>query len=356
VQVFASAMGQYDNVGDTVLRRGFLDTLRRVGTLNVFVGNRDADHVSALGLAEHDILYHTSAEWRARVSRALTKERSLYAFDTGETEVRRAFALRYLRLAPLLIASRLRGGISAHVGVGVRESTPWRVPISAVLRLCSVVTWRDEYSRRVMGHGGLSPDWAFALGSPAEFLRSDSTPRPRLAIAIRQGLSHAKREKPSEEWVSAVRQMSDELGLKPIVVAQIERDGPLTEELADRFGCEAVVWDGPNHSRQESRLRAVYRESSVVLSDRLHGLVIAATEGAVPIGLAMSENDKVTRTLAGVGISGTIVDRSLGDPDVAIDVMRDAIGRRAEIVESVLAARVSIQGLADRLVALSARN
>ena len=56
MQVYASAVGQYDNLGDTVLRRGFLDGLRRVGPLNVFVGKRDADYLSALGLGEADTL------------------------------------------------------------------------------------------------------------------------------------------------------------------------------------------------------------------------------------------------------------------------------------------------------------
>ncbi len=355
MQVFASAMGQFDNVGDTVLRRGFLNALRRVGPLHVFVGAHDADYLSALELTGDDTIYRTSAEWRSRILRALTRERSLYAFDTGETEVKKAFALRYLRLAPLLLASKFSGGVSAHVGVGVREPSAWRVPISTVLRLCSVVTWRDEYSRRIMGVGSVSPDWAFALGSPAGFLRSDQHPRPRFAIAVRQGLSHASREAPDAEWVTKVQRISAERGLEPVVVAQIERDGPLAEELAARFGCEAVVWEGPNHSRQEDRLRAVYRESAVVLSDRLHGLVMAATEGAVPIGLAMSQNDKVERTLAGAGITGSTIDRAIADSGNAAKVVRNAIERRAEFAESVIEARSAIRELSDRLVELSAR-
>ena len=356
MQVYASAMGQYDNVGDTVLRRGFLDALRKVGPLNVYVGERDDDHLSALGLQDGDTLYRTSPEWRSRLSRALSRERSLYAFDTGETEAQRAFAMRYLRLAPLLLASRLRGGVSAHVGFGVREPTPWRVPIGAVLRLCSVVTWRDDYSRSFMGVGSVSPDWAFALGSSDEFLLTDTQPRPYLAIAFRQGLSHAGRDKPTDAWIATVRRMADELGLIPIVLAQIERDGPLALELADRLGCEAVVWEGPHHAKQEERLRAAYRLSAAVLSDRLHGLIIAATEGAVPIALAASEHDKASRTLAGVGITGTTVERTMPDYDAAYAVVSSAIQRRGEVAERVVAARAAIDALSDRLVALSKKS
>nr|WP_168209122.1 polysaccharide pyruvyl transferase family protein [Agromyces intestinalis] len=356
MQVYASAMGQVDNVGDTVLRRGFLDALRRVGPLHVYVGARDDDHLSGLGLHDGDRLYRTSAEWRGRLSKALTAERSLYAFDTGETEVQRAFAMRYLRLAPLLVAARLRGGAAAHVGVGVREPTAWRVPISAVLRLCQVVTWRDEPSRRMMGVGGVSPDWAFALGAPEDVLLAapDDADRRTLAIAVRASLSHAERDRPDARWIAAIGTLADELGLEPVVVAQIERDGPLAEELADALGAEAVVWDGPNHAKQEARLRAVYRGSRAVVSDRLHALVIAATEGAVPIGLANGDDDKVVRTLAAAGITGTSVDRALADPDTALATARDAIGRHAEIMASVVEARRTIDAVVDGLVELTA--
>lgn len=354
VQVFASAVGQYDNVGDTVLRRGFLDALRKVGPLHVYVGSRDEDHLSGLGLQPDDRLYRTSPEWRARLSKGLTTERSLYAFDTGETEVRRPFAMRYVRLAPLLVASRLRGGRSAHLGVGVRESSPWRMPIAAVLRLCSVVTWRDQVSRQVMGVGRITPDWAFALGAPEDVLvEAPSDPARRyLAVAIRASLSHAARDRPSAEWVETVRRMAAELGLEPVFVAQIERDGPLAEELAAELGAEAVVWRSPNHAEHEARIRDVYRRSRLVLSDRLHALVIAATEGAVPVGLADGPDDKVVRTLAGAGITGTCVDRRLGDADEAIAVAAHAVAEAPAIMGHVIAARHALAGLTDELVAI----
>ncbi|WP_394554204.1 hypothetical protein ACDF64_06470 [Agromyces sp. MMS24-JH15] len=358
VDVYASAVGQYDNVGDTVLRRGFLDALRRVGPLHVYVGGRDDDHLSGLGLHEADRLYRTRPEWRSRVSRALTTERSLYAFDTGETEVQRAFAMRYLRLAPLLLASRLRGGASAHLGVGVRESTAWRVPISAVLRLCSVVTWRDDVSRRMMGVGGVSPDWAFALGAPDGVLASaaDDPGRDRLAIGVRASLEHAERDRPDQRWLDAVAGLADRLGLEPVLVAQIERDGPLAQELAGALGVEAVVWEGPNHAKQEARLRGTYRRSKAVLSDRLHGLVIAATEGAVPLVLASDGSDKATRTLAGAGIADTAVDRTLADPAAAAATAARALDRHAEIMDRVILARRDIDDLTRTLVALAGRN
>lgn len=342
MRVFVSAVGQYDNVGDTVLRRAYLDVLRTLGPLEVYLGDKTDGYASALRLHEDDRIHRAGGSWRREISRALAGGRDVYAFDTGETEATRPFARRYLRLAPLLAVSRLRGGLVVQAGVGVRESTPWRLPIAAVLRLASTVTWRDEQSRRMMGLGSVTPDWAFALGADEASLRAD-TDRPLLAVAIRQGLEHAARDRPDDAWTARVRGLADSLGLDIVVTAQIERDGPLALDLAERLGGEAVVWLDDDHARQEQRLREAYRRSAAVLTDRLHAAVIAATEGAVPIALVTGPADKVMRTLEGAGIVGTSVPRALeGD---AVDTIIRSVGRRDEVVDAVLDAR----GRIDRL-------
>lgn len=348
MRILASAVGQYDNVGDTVLRRGFLDHLRTIAPLRVYVGDKTADYVSGLGLQTGDIAVTNSKEWRSAVSRNLMNG-GIYAFDTGETEAERAFAKRYLKLAPLLAVNRLRGGTAVQLGVGVRASTPWRHPIATVLRLCDMVSWRDEKSRAMMGLGTVTPDWAFALGSSDDFLRDETVARPLLAIAFRQGLSHMARDKPSDAWVETVRSMAERLGLMPIVVAQIERDGPLAHELADRLGCDALPWLDDNHARQEERLRETYRRSALVLSDRLHAVVIAATEGAVPIALSAGPMDKVTRTLEGAGIPRTSVARDLADEATANAVVDDALSRRPAIMEAVVTSRSRLRAVTDTL-------
>ena len=349
MRILASAVGQYDNVGDTVLRRGFLDHLRTIAPLQVYIGDKTDDYVSGLGLQPGDIAVRSSAQWRSDVSKQLLGGGGVYAFDTGETEVERAFAKRYLRLAPLLAVNRLRGGTSVQLGVGVRASTPWRVPIGTVLQLCDMVSWRDEKSRDMMGFGTVTPDWAFALGSADDLLGDVERPRPLLAIAFRQSLSHMSRDKPDDEWVAKVRRLAERLGLEPVVVAQIERDGPLAVELAERLGCGALPWLDDNHARQEERLREVYRDSALVLSDRLHAVVIAATEGAVPIALSAGPMDKVSRTLEGAGIHATSVRRDLGDEPAFAATVDDALARRAEIMDAVVDARRRLTAVTDQL-------
>lgn len=339
MSVLVSAVGQHDNVGDTVLRRGMLDHLREIAPLRVYVGDKSDGYLSGLGLHEDDVVIRDGSLWRRTVTRELLAGGAVYAFDTGETELQAAFARRFARIAPLLLTNRIRGGVAVQLGVGVREQTAWRRPIAAALRLCDTVTWRDEASRSIMGLGSVAPDWAFALGSPESMLFDTERARPLLAVAFRQSLSHAARDKPSDAWVGTIREFADDLALRPVVVAQIARDSPLTEELAARLDCEAVVWLDDDHARQEERLRATYRDSALVLSDRLHAVVIAATEGAVPVALSTGAMDKTTRTLDSAGIHGTSVPRDLSDPPAALGVIRDALTRRPEIMRAVADSR-----------------
>jgi len=349
VKVFASVLGQVDNVGDTALRRAFLDAVRPMGDLQVYVGEREDWYLSGLGLAPTDTLFRSSPVWRRAISGAVAAGPSVYAFNAGEMELERDYALQYLRLAPLLLASRLRGGHAIHAGFGVRRSTPWKLPIGATVRLCDVVSWRDRYSRDVMGTGRVAPDWAFALGADDATLLGPEGDRPYLAIALRwNGLS------PDDAWRASVRRTADALGLRIVVTAQILRDGPPAERLAAELGGEAVVWDGPDHAAQEARLRAVYRSSRVLVTDRLHAAVIALTEGAPAVALSDSPRSKVARTLEAAGIAGASVDAGLRDAAALERTARDLVERRRAVMRHVVAARADIAALTRDMRAITA--
>ncbi|UZN04119.1 polysaccharide pyruvyl transferase family protein [Cellulomonas sp. S1-8] len=350
MDVFVSAVGQHDNIGDTVLRRAYLDVVRPLGRLHVFVGDKPDGYVAGLRLGGEDVVHRAPASWRAAVRQGLLTG-ACYGFDSGETEVRRPYAKRYARLAPLLAVNRARGGIALQVGTGVREAQAWRLPISAVLRLCDVVTWRDGFSRDLMRVGTVAPDWGFALGPDETTLRAD-TDRPLLAVAVRQGTGDVRREPPDAAWAARVRTLADGLGLTPVVVTQVGRDGPTGDRLAHDLGAEHVAWHDDDHAGQEDRLRDVYRRCRYVLSDRLHVVVVAATEGAVPVGLTAATApggapDKVERTLTAAGLVGTCLPRDVTDVDRAHATLAGI--RRDDVVDAVLDARAQLAVLADRI-------
>jgi len=344
MRVFASAMGQIDNVGDTVLRRAFLDALRGAGELNVFVGARSDHYLSGLGLHDSDRIYRTSAEWRHEISRSTLREASVYAFNAGEMELQRAYAMRYVRLAPHLLLNRLRGGQSVHAGFGVREKTLWRIPVSATLRLCGLVTWRDAYSRDAMGLGRIAPDWAFVTGATDANLLASTADRSILALSVRYN-----DRRPDDLWLESLRTLANTLALDIVAVAQIERDGPLAQELAARLGGTAVVWDGPDHFTQEQKLREVYQRSLLVVGDRLHAAVIGLTEGALPLVIADADQSKAVRTLDSVGIRGATIGWNLDDPAALERRARDVISRREPILRHVVEARRVLDNLTQSI-------
>ncbi len=351
MDVLVSAVGQHDNIGDTVLRRAYLDVVRPLGRLHVFVGDKPDGYVAGLRLHPDDVVHRDPTAWRTAVRRGLLAG-ACYGFDSGETEVRRPYAKRYARLAPLLAVNKARGGTAVQVGTGVREAQAWRVPIAATLRLLDVVAWRDAYSRDLMGVGQVAPDWAFALGPDEGALRDDTQERPLLAVAVRQGTGDVRREPPDAAWAGRVRALADALGLTPVVVTQVGRDGPTGDRLAHDLGAEHVAWPHDDHAVQEDVLRDVYRRSRYVLSDRLHVVVVAATEGAVPVGLTAptapdAAPDKVERTLTAAGITGTCLPRDLPDVDAAVATLTAV--QRTDVVDAVLAARASLGALGDRI-------
>jgi hypothetical protein len=357
MKIFASVLGQVDNVGDTVLRRAFLEAIRPAGDLQLFVGDRDDSYLGALGLADTDTVFRSSATWRREVSRTSLREASVYAFNAGEIEVRRSYAQQYLRLAPLLLASRLRGGHAVHAGFGIRRPSAWRVPIGATLRLCDIVSWRDHESRAAMGFGRVAPDWAFAAGSADADLntRWSDAGRGLLAVSLRYN-----GPRPDATWTRSVRRLADQHGLEIVAVAQILRDGPLAEELAAELGGVAVVWAGPDHAAQEEKLRETYRRTRLLVSNRLHAAVMGLTEGALPLALALAHGGaqagtgKVSRSLAAAGIHGVSVDAGFADFAALERTARDVLGRREPILQHVVDARADLRKLGADIRRLTA--
>ena len=62
-KVFAVGRGQYENVGDIILRRQLLDWIRPGGELHVYVGHSPAGYDDGLRLSPDDHLYRSLRAW-----------------------------------------------------------------------------------------------------------------------------------------------------------------------------------------------------------------------------------------------------------------------------------------------------
>lgn len=347
VNVFLSVAGQNDNLGDSVLRRGFLRSFQgtSVGETHVLVGNNDDDYLSAVGLTGSERLHRSSDSWSKALDRSVLRTRTVIGFNAGEVQVTAERAhLGWRTLGRLLLAGT-RGGAGIHVGVGIRDPRKGSTAaLKAVLRQCAVVSWRDEPSREATGTGLITPDWAFSEGSTAGDRHSRE--RNRVVVSMR-----VDRPAPTAEWIGHVRRAADSSGCSITVFSQVHRDNERAVELAARFGADAeiVVWESGSHAEWENTARELYSRARFVVSDRLHALIIGATEGAVPIGFTVPEPEKLRRTLgaAGLGEFAFALDSS-DDVSERLDTLIRSAG---EVDTAVSAARVQISSLQQQIAA-----
>ena len=68
-------------------------------------------------------------------------------------------------------------------------------------------------------------------------------------------------------------------------VVQVREDEARARELAVALGGEYEMWGDTDAVEQEARLRQRYSGARLVVSDRMHVLVLAAIDGAAPAEL-----------------------------------------------------------------------
>lgn len=347
-RILVSAEGQTDNVGDSVLRRGLLEALRPHGRLVVRLADTTDEYVAGLRLHAEDTVVRSRRQWQQEVV-AAARRGDVLAHNAGEALLARGWALGYARMAPLVTLARLRGGHAVHLGFGLRAPHPvWGPVVRASLAPCDLVTWRDDDSRRWAGTGTTAPDWGWAAGPtgpggthPGTAVADLPSPgRDTLAVSMR-----GDRPTPSDAWFATVRAVAAERGLTVVVAPQVGRDRARAAELARRLDAELVDADDWSHDVVEERVRAVYRRAALVVSDRLHAVVVGHTEGAVPVGLGPGVA-KIGRTLATVGLRGAAV---------PAEHVPDAVTQVHALLDDRVAVLAAADAARDRLVELAAR-
>lgn len=300
-RVFVWAEGLASNLGDSVLRRGLLRRLEAHNAVHAYVGHGGDGYLSGLEMSTRTTAYTSEWRWHLAIVRSSLRRRTVVLMSPGEAIAdRRSLLMRAAFVAEGLLV-RLRGGALHQTGVGIRRPVGrWPVGIRATAGVCDIVTWRDEWSRDFIGKGSVFPDWAMGEGPRAA---GEEAPRQLLALSFR-----GDRAQPSTEEVTALRDLSIELGLRPIVVAQVAADDAPGRALAQQLQCDFIEWGSGDHAEVEARVRSVYARTQVILSDRVHGLIIAATEGAIPVPFGFVSVEKARRTLDAAGLQSPILD------------------------------------------------
>ncbi|MDN3442790.1 hypothetical protein [Microbacterium sp. APC 3901] len=297
--VFAQLSGQDDNLGDSELRVAYLDALRGHGRhVHVFLATPTTDYSARFSTTSDVTFYEDRVSW-ARAMNATT--RPVYAFNAGEINPRPGVfpGPRLVKEATRAVSN---GGIVLATGIGIRNAQDVSsVKFDPAFRDAAVMSWRDQGSRDAAGFGGFAPDWAYSLGrATADWAKPDE--RPLLAVTFR-----FDRPWPGDEWLSAVRAFALATSTRIVTVTQVARDSPRAVRLAEALGGDYLEPPSMRHDALDEYVRAVYRQSLAVISDRAHGLIMGASEGAYPIGSG-SDPHKISRLLAAVGL-GDLVGR-----------------------------------------------
>ena len=329
-RVFCNPAGQRDNLGDSVLRRPYLAALRNAGDLHVLVGS-DADYASGLGIAEGDTVYVSRVRWLAGAGAAAVRGKLTFAANAGEYVGSPREWCRSLWQPMLAVAARVSGGSVVLGGASLRPGTraAW-THLRLISRLAGFVTWRDRDSRDQIGHGDVQPDWAFVYGGEHQ-----ETERWTIAVVMR-----GDRPAPQADWFDAVTALARERQARIVVLVQVRRDLERAQDLAEALDATVLPWPAEaNHRDHEESVRQFYRTCSHVISDRIHALIIGATEGAVPLAFSTTNPTKIDRTFASVStrrltyVPQGLASGRLGAQD---DVVRD-VSAAAEVVETAAA-------------------
>jgi hypothetical protein len=343
-QIFVPARGQFDNIGDILLRRQLLDWLRGNGPLHVYLGQSPEGYAEGLRLQPEDVQYRSFAGWYLAALRSAARGTASYVFKPGEIQLTMIGMKEHVSMLPVLALVRARMGVVARVGVGSRNFA--RVPRALIwpsIALSNLTLWRDSATADYLGNGSVMPDLGFGEGGGGLTEQSDAG-RNLLIVSMR-----ADQPYPSVEWLTAVREIADRNGLHIRAVTQVVRDNDKTIRLAADLGGEADGWDGTGHDVQEERLRTLYRRAVITISDRLHVLVGAVTEGAVPAALLVNSSDKIARHFAAAGIHDvSIATAGLSAAELS-GRLEHLIGRREAIQSQLHGARGALQSANDRL-------
>jgi hypothetical protein len=300
-RIFVPLIGQFDNIGDIILRRPLARWLRACGSLDVYVGPAPDGFVDGLGLRAEDRIYRSFGSWYSAGIAA--SGRSHYSFKPGEIQMSVTGLKEHVAMLPMLSVLRARGGRVVRVGSGARNFSVWaRVAMMPSLVMSDLLRWRDPETARFMARGGVMPDLAFEEGDAESDWRSPED-RPLLVVSMR-----GDRGPVPPAWIEGMRAHATAAGLTLQVVTQVARDQARSRELGSRLGAPVLDWDGRDHVRQEARLREVYRRAAMAVSDRLHVLVSAFTHGAAPAALLVTPSGKIGRHFMAVGIQDVDVE------------------------------------------------
>jgi hypothetical protein len=333
-RTFVSLTGPDSNIGDALIRRETLRWARNTSDeLVVYTGASPDSWLRQLGVPEDaTVLRSKRSVPRWLWMLATASARPTLMFEAGEVPLHKGNALRELVFLAETILVRLKRGVVVRPPRGIRAPTYPSLWLHArAARLSQIALWRDEASAALTGGTDEVPDIGFAVPTNAP---AASAKRNELIVSMR-----GARPMPSVAWLSAIRAVADAQGLRIRTVVQVREDEDRARELAQALRGEFDPWGSTDPVTQEAKLRERYSRARLVVSDRMHVLVLAAIDGAVPAELVPNPTAKIANAFATVGIHDITLDALPADAGQMQEFLQAQLDRSRFIGEQVGAAR-----------------
>ncbi|MEV8218578.1 polysaccharide pyruvyl transferase family protein [Microbacterium sp. NPDC077391] len=348
-QVFISMTGPDGNLGDVLIRRLSLDWVRRPGGLVAFVGNHNDSWIRAIGFDEQDRLVTggglARAAWMLRA--ALGRSKPIFVTDPGEVWVGRHRLPHHLfQLATGLIVKARGGKIIIPPHALAQHARAERSGMTLRLhrkfsQLADVCLWREQRSLDIVGVGVISPDIGFSDAARASAIDEQ---RRTLIISLR-----GDRPFPSTVVLQAIIELARTHSLEIVSLSQVDVDDDRARSIADHLGIRSLVWD-PRNSGSEEQIRGLYDNAALVISDRLHVLVLGLISGAMPVELAEKPERKIAAHFATVGLPDISMDTRYSSVDEVTSWLRVQLSRRVEALSVLDSARERLRVIRAQVV------
>lgn len=333
-RTFVSLTGPDGNIGDALIRRATLEwALGTSDELVVYTGAAPDVWIRQLGVPADAVILRTKRSVPRWLWMLLTSpRRPVLVFEAGEVPLERGNGLRELVFLAETMLVRLKRGVIVRPPRGIRApSNPAAWLHARAARLSQIALWRDAHSAAVVGGASIAPDIGFAAKTPEATTRRE---RNELIVSFR-----GARPMPGTAWLEAVRATAEAADLRIRTVVQVREDESRARELADALGGEFDPWGDTDSVTQESRLRERYARARLVISDRMHVLVLAALDGAAPAELVPNPTRKIADAFATIGIRDISRDAEACDADQMRSFLVAQFDRAAEIGERIHEAR-----------------
>ena len=334
---FFSPRTNYDNAGDALINRELLRILRGHGVIHASRSGAPQRFIDEICLDGSEIRHQTrlglgAAAFAAGIKARIWREQPPFmVLAPGDPSgpIDAGLLVRSIFFALLALA----GVRLVRLGVSFSRMSPARLRLEAITsRLYYFSGARDSRSLALAKRSGFAnvfyfPDFALAMqlpdrpcGAPGDVLR--------IAISLREDNLRIERRAATvlrlEQLLAALE--GEGRNFKIQFVAQVEDDRAFMKDLCERFGeryvCTFVAEQTLPH------LADMYSSVDVIISNRLHGLLFASAQGAVPLGLLIPEcNQKIIGILEDLGLDDHWIDVEAPDKaHVEISELREKVG------------------------------